>query len=59
MSARHEDGLIGELTTVSIGEDDVVRDVTIETHDEAFPAVVDAVKVSAQQLGLSGTCERS
>ncbi len=30
-----QDGLIGELATISVGEDDVVRDVTIETHDEA------------------------
>ncbi len=40
-----QDGLIGEVATVSIGEDDVVRDVTIETHDDAHTErVLDAVR---------------
>lgn len=39
------DGLIGEVTTISIGEDDVVREVTIETHDDAHTErVIDAVR---------------
>lgn len=40
-----QDGLIGEVATISVGEDDVVRDVTIETHDDAHTErVVDAVR---------------
>lgn len=41
----NEDGLIGEVTTVSVGENDVLREVTIETHDDAHTKrVVDAVR---------------
>ena len=40
-----ENGHIGEVTTISIGEDDVVREVTIETYDDAHTErVVEAVR---------------
>lgn len=51
-----QDGLIGEVTTVSIGEDEFVPNPLDRT---VHSAVVEAVKVSAQQLGLAGTCELS
>ena len=37
--------LIGEIGTVQIGENDTVRDVTVETSDEAHTArVLDAIR---------------
>ena len=41
----HEDGLIGEITTLAVGERDATREVTIETHDDAHTArVIEAVR---------------
>ncbi len=40
-----EGGLLGEITTVHIGETDTVRDITIETEDEAHTErLLDAVR---------------
>ena len=40
-----QDGLIGEVATISVGEDDVMHDVTIETHDDAHTKrVLEAVQ---------------
>lgn len=40
-----QDGLIGEVTTIAIGELDVTREVTIEAHDDAHTTrVIDAVR---------------
>lgn len=38
-------GLVGDITTVQIGENDTIRDVTVETQDEAHTArVLDAIR---------------
>src|SRR4051794_27236033 len=40
-----QDGLVGEITTLGIGEDHARREVTIETHDEAHTLrVIEAVR---------------
>jgi malate dehydrogenase (oxaloacetate-decarboxylating) len=36
-------GMVGEISTVSIGENDTVRDVTVETDDEAHTARLVAI----------------
>src|ERR1700722_18281562 len=40
-----QDGLVGEITTLRIGEDHTLREVTIETNDDAHTQrVVEAVR---------------
>ncbi len=42
------EALIGEITTVQIGENDTLRDVTVETSDEAHTArMLDAIRALA------------
>lgn len=51
-------GLVGEISTVSIGEHDTVRDVTIETDDEAHTArVLDAIR-ALPDVELLSTADR-
>jgi malate dehydrogenase (oxaloacetate-decarboxylating) len=48
VAIAEQGGLLGEITTTHIGEVDTVRDITIETSDEAHTGrVVEAVRRKA------------
>jgi malate dehydrogenase (oxaloacetate-decarboxylating) len=50
--------LVGEISTVSIGENDTIRDVTIETDDEAHTARVLDVIRALPEIELISTTDR-
>jgi malate dehydrogenase (oxaloacetate-decarboxylating) len=51
-------GLLGEITTVRIGETDTVRDITIETSDDNHTRrVIDAVR-QLKSVELMQTVDR-
>jgi malate dehydrogenase (oxaloacetate-decarboxylating) len=51
-------GLVGEISTVTIGENDTVRDVTLETDDEAHTAAVLAAIRALPDVELIATTDR-
>lgn len=53
----NEDALIGEITTVRIGEADTIRDVTVETTDEAHTQRVIAVVQGLHGIDLLNTVD--
>jgi malate dehydrogenase (oxaloacetate-decarboxylating) len=51
-------GLLSDITTVRIGEDDTVREVTVETDDDAQTERVLAAVRAVEGLELLGTVDR-
>src|SRR5262245_47904416 len=56
VAIAEEQGLLGDITTLSIGEEHTVRDVTVETRSEEHTQrVIDAVRrvEGAELLGIT------